>query len=101
MEILYSFLFIYGILNVVTLVIFSFIGSDLWECESVKSALLYPKLWNALDAADINTAGKIIVCMFIALMSIPAYLIWLCILLFLIIIEFLVDAFCIVFKKRK
>ena len=101
MDTLHIFLFIYGILNIFTLILFAIIGSDLWECESFKSALLYPKLWDNLDSADINIAGKIIVCMFIALMSIPAYLIWLFLLLFLITIEFFVDAFCIIFKKRK
>lgn len=101
MDTLHIFLFIYGILNIFISILFAMIGSDLWQYESFKSALIYTKLWDSLDSADINTAGKIIVCMFIALMSIPAYLIWLCILLILIIIEFFVDAFCIIFKRRK
>lgn len=101
MEIIYSFLFIYGLLNFFILIAFTLVGLDLWQYESFKSALLYPNLWSSLDGADINTAGKIIICVLLALMSIPAYLIWLCILLIVIIIKFLVDAFCIIFKKRK
>ena len=101
MDTLHIFLFIYGILNIFISILFAMIGSDLWQYESFKSALIYTKLWDSLDSADINTAGNIILCTVIALMSIPAYLIWLCILLILITIEFFVNAFCIIFKKRK
>lgn len=101
MEILDIFLFIYGILNIFILMLFAIVGSDLWEMESFKSALLYPKLWSNLDSADINTAGKIIICALLALISIPAYLIWLFLLLIIVSINFLANEFCIIFKKRK
>lgn len=92
-------IFIYALINVLAwigIVILCFVDGEKWT-----DYFIYPLLWNNLDENDINTVGKIIVCILFTLLLLPAILSAYAIMLCWFISSQTVRIFCKIFKKRR
>ena len=90
--------FIYALINVLTwigIVALCFMYSDKWT-----DYLIYPLLWNNLDSNNINTIGKIIVCILFTLLLLPAILMSYAIMLCYTSALWMIRTFCKVCRKK-